>query len=164
VTRARRVAPDGDLLAVDTLADPDYVDAFRVDALEVPGGADPRSAEQWVRAAFEGAPAPVRAVLLVGWRYGLGFRLGPRPSPDHVFGWRIVEATPEVIVLGVESRVLGPAHLVCRVAPAGVVLATFVRFERRGARAVWSVVGLVHRQAQPYLLGRAAGGVFPLHS
>lgn len=149
--RARRVQPSDGIRVADTLAAPDYVDAF-----EVSTGGPRRSAEQWARATFEDAPAAVRWLLLIGWRFVLGFRLGPRPSPAHILGWDIVRSTPEVIVLGVRSIVLGQAHLVFHVERATVVVATSIRFERRAASAVWSVLGVIHRTAMWSLLTRAA--------
>ncbi len=149
--RARRVEPDAAARSGDTLADPDYADAFAIDP-----GTEDRSAEQWARTAFEGAPAGLRWFLLIGWRFVLGIRLGPRPSPQHVLGWPIVLATRDTIVLGVESAVVGPSHLLFRVADGRVVAATFVRFDRPGARAIWSARGLIHRPTLSYLLAHAA--------
>ena len=65
----------------------DYTDSF-----EAPiATANDRTPEQWARAVFEHAPRPVRRLLVSGFRYGLGLRLGPRPSPEHVLGWEIVQ-------------------------------------------------------------------------
>lgn len=146
--RAHRVAVTDES---DTLAQPDYASAFEVAIT----GTDLRSAEQWVRATFEGAPRALRWLVTVGWQYVLGFRLGPRPSPTHVLGWRIVTGTPDSILLELQSPFM-TAHKVLRVESSRVFTATFVRYERRPARALWSVVAPIHHRTEPYLLGHAA--------
>ena len=144
--RARRVEPPTPLESREALADPSYRDAF-----EIAVNGDVRPAERWARATFEGAPRALRWTVLIGWR-ALGFRLGPQQSEDHVLGWAVVESTPARILLAVRSVVLGPARLELRVDDSRVVLGTAVQFSWRGARAVWAVVGPVHRQILPYLL------------
>jgi hypothetical protein len=135
----------------DTLANPDYASAFEVTITD----REFRSPEQWARATFEGAPATMRWFILFGWRFVMHFRLGPRPSSTHVLGWNIVSAAPEIIVLEVRSAI-ATAHKVVRVEPSRVVMTTFVRYERRSARAIWSMVAPVHHRTEPYLLGHAA--------
>jgi hypothetical protein len=135
----------------DTLADHGYASAFEV----ITPGTDARSPEQWARAAFEDGPAPIRWFVLIGWRYVLGFRLGPRPSSDHVLGWKIVETAPDSIVLELRSALV-IARKVVRVEGARVVMTTFVRYRRPRARALWSAVAPIHHLTEPYLLGRAA--------
>jgi hypothetical protein len=65
----RRSVP-GEVRAIDPLADM--------------SSAKPRSPAQWARAIFEDAPVAMRWFLLLGWRAGLGLRLGPVHSPAHV--------------------------------------------------------------------------------
>lgn len=129
----------------------DYADAVAL----TPRQGDTRSPEQWARAAFEGAPPPMRWFLLAGWRAVLRLRLGPRPSAGHVLGWRIADADAETIRLVVESPLLD-ARLLLRVAGGSVVLGSRVSYARAIARPIWAVVTPVHRLAIPYLLGRAA--------
>jgi len=117
---------------------------------------DARTAEQWARATFEDAPRALRAFIVAGWTAGLGLRLGPRPSPDHVLGWRIVTAAPDLITLSVQAALLGTAHIVLQLDSSRVVLASSVLYEKRGARPIWSAVPPVHHRIVPYLLGRAA--------
>jgi hypothetical protein len=148
---ARRADPRELTGAGETLANPDYLDAF---ALDTDG--DTRSAEQWARASFEAAPLAMRWFLLISWRLVLGLRLGPRDSREHVLGWRIVRVSPEAIVLDAESIVLGPAQLVFQVQRSRVLLGTFIRFERPGAALIWSLIGLIHRQTLPSLLTHTA--------
>lgn len=141
----------------DTLSKSDYASAFAARII----GTDDRSPEQWVRDTFEGAPRPLRWFVRVGWRYVLGFRLGPRPSPAHVLGWKIVSTTPEAIKLEVQSPLV-TALKVLRVEDSRVVMTTFVRYERKSARAVWSAIAPVHHRTEPYLLGHAASHSYQL--
>ena len=133
------------------LARPDYLDATEWVGERV------RTAEDWARATFEGAPSMVRLVLRLGWRWGLGLRIGPSPAPGHVLGWPILEAGAARMVLGVDSVVLGPCRLVFQVDPARVQLITVIRYEHRISRPVWTVIGPIHRWVTRLLVTRAAG-------
>lgn len=147
--RAHRIAATPETQATDN--QPDYVDAFEVPKLST----DTRTPEQWARAVFESAPRLVRWFLLLGWRWVLGLRLGPRPSPDHVLGWRIVSTEPDAIHLELRSALM-VARLILRVASSTTVWITNVHYTRSLARPLWTAVGLIHRKIIPYLLGRAA--------
>lgn len=130
---------------------PDYQVTFEVPTDK----ADTRTPEQWARALFEHAPLPVRWFLLLGWRWVLGLRLGPRSSSDHVLGWRIAETSPDAIRLELRSSFM-TAQLILRVTSSMAVLTTHVYYTRPLARPLWAVVSLIHQQMVPYLLGRAA--------
>jgi hypothetical protein len=147
--RAHRVAAALETPATDN--PPDYRDAFEVPTDRT----DTRTPEQWARAVFESAPRPVRWFLLLGWRGVLGLRLGPRPSSNHVLGWRIAETSPEAVRLELRSAFM-TAQLILRVASSTAVLTTHVYYTRRLAHPLWTAAGLIHRQMIPYLLGRAA--------
>jgi hypothetical protein len=99
--------------------------------------------------------AKSRCFLLLGWRGVLGLRLGPRPSSEHVLGWRIVETSPEAVRLELRSALM-TAHLILRMAGSTAVLITNVHYTQRLAHPLWAAAGLIHRQMIPYLLGRAA--------
>lgn len=114
------------------------------------------SAEQWARATFEQAPAATRWFVVFGWKYVLRFRLGPGSSPAHVSGWTIATRTADAVVLEVHSPLL-TAHKVVRTQSSRVTMTTFVRYERRMGRILWSAVAPVHHRTEPYLLGRSAG-------
>jgi hypothetical protein len=147
--RARRVDVAAEL---GTFPGTRYASAFEVTVAD----ADIRRPEEWARATFEGAPKALQWFVLIGWRYVLWFRLGPRPSADHVQGWRIVANAPDELVLEVRSS-LATAHKVVRVDGSRVVTATFVRYERPLGRMIWSAVAPIHHRTEPYLLGHAAG-------
>jgi hypothetical protein len=129
----------------------DYASAFEVTVR----GTDVRSPEQWARAIFEEAPKAMRWFVLVGWKYVLGLRLGPRLSPSHVLGWKIVSMAPDTIVLDSRSALM-TAHKVLRVHSTRIVVTTFVRYERRPAQPIWLAVAPVHHRTEPYFLGHAA--------
>jgi hypothetical protein len=110
--------------------------------------------EQWARATFEGAPAPLKVFLTTGWKYGLGLALGARASPEHVLGWLISSSSSDSITLQARSRFL-VAQNVVMVSDSTVVLATLVQFSGRTGRALWAVATPVHHRVIPYLLQRA---------
>jgi hypothetical protein len=150
--RARRIDVGDQARAFDTLAEPHYAAAWEVATAD----GDTRDAEQWARATFEDAPPALRRFIMTGWIAGLRLRLGPRASPDHVLGWRIVTTTPEVIILSVQSALIGTAHFVLNLEGSRVLLTNFVRYEKPAARPIWATVQPLHHQIVPYLLGHAA--------
>jgi hypothetical protein len=147
----RRVAVTDEVSATDTLPEPHYAAQFELSL----GHASARSPEHWARATFEDAPAALRWFIRTGWRLGLGFRLGPASSPDHVLGCRIAHSGPEVIILEQRSPLM-TAHNLVLTRDARVVWATFVRYHRPAARPLWSVSALIHHRTLPYLLEHAA--------
>ena len=148
--RAHRVEPgEPEPIAGDWFRS-DYADACELTPTEQ------RTAEQWARATLEQGPIALRWFVVIGWRAVLRLRLGPSGSDDHVGGWPILLRTPETVVLGVESGALGRARLTFRSSTSSVSAASNIEFERRGARAIWAIAGLLHRQILPSLLGHAA--------
>jgi hypothetical protein len=147
--KARRVDVTEDCIGFDR---PDYASAFEIQVSNRGG----KSPEQWIRRIFEAGPTPMRMFVLLGWRGVLGFRLGPRPSSTHVLGWKITNATPELIVLDVNSPLMS-AHKVLRLGESRILMTTFVRYNGRLGRALWSAVAPIHHRTEPYLLGRALG-------
>ena len=135
--------------ALDTLANPDYVDVFRITTNE----ATSRSAEQWIRAAFEDAPL-TRRFAFIPWRLLLGLRLGPRHSPDHVHGWKIADRGDNWIRVEASSWFM-TAHAVVRVDERDVSVALFVRYDRPIAALVWPPLSIGHRRAMPVVLRQA---------
>jgi hypothetical protein len=129
----------------------DYNDRF--DAPRA--AADDRTPEQLARAVFEGAPRPVRLFLVLGFRYGLGLRFGPRSSPEHVLGWAIIDREPDSITLESRSWML-TSRLVFRTEESRVSMSTFVRYDRPIAKVTWPPVSLLHCQIVPRLVRRAA--------
>jgi hypothetical protein len=149
---ARRVDVSQKARALDTLTEPHYAAAWEVTIAH----GDARCAEQWARATFEDAPPALRRFILTGWIAGLRLSLGPRPSADHILGWRIETATPELTIMGVQSALIGTAHFVLVLESSRALLTNFVRYEKPAARPVWSAVQPLHHRIVPYLLGHAA--------
>jgi hypothetical protein len=128
----------------------DYASAF-----ELPlGDRKFLTPEQWARATFEGAPALLKAFMSAGWKNGLGLRLGPLTSPDHVQGWLIASSSADSITLEARSRLMVAQNVVV-VGESTVVLVTFVHFIRRVGRVAWAVAVPIHNRVIPFLLRRA---------
>jgi hypothetical protein len=149
VTSRRLAEVPEELVHASSLPDPAYKDAFAIDL----ASAAP-SAEGWARSVFEGAPVAVRWFMVVGWRFGLGLRLGPR-TPEYVLGWRITGRDANSLTLEQKSWLL-TAQLVCWTGNQGSMQATFVRYDSPAARWLWPTASLLHRRIVPYLLRRAA--------
>ena len=137
--------------AVGTLPLSGYASAFELSR----PATDTRSPEQWARAVWEQAPPPVRWLLLVGWRIGLGLRLGPRDTPAQVLGWVLTSTTGRAVALDARSRLM-TARNVVELRGTRVRWTTFVRFDRRPAGTLWFLAAPVHHVMIPYLLRRAA--------
>lgn len=147
--RVRRTAVTNDFAASGRAAD--FVCAYEVDI--APG--DERSAEQWARDAWEGAPAPLRWFMLAGWRFVLGLRLGPRSSSDHILGWSISRRSPDETVCQLRSLFLSASNIFRRV-DGRLVWSTHVTYDRPIARVIWPPVSLLHRLLVRIALRRAA--------
>jgi deazaflavin-dependent oxidoreductase (nitroreductase family) len=117
---------------------------------------DTRSPDEWLRAVFEGAPAPVRWFLVTGWRTVLGLRLGPRPSPDHVLGQR--RTAPGTLTM--RTRALH-TELTLAIADGTVSLTCAVDYLRPSGRLRWAIAAPAHRLLTPVLLRRAASAGRP---
>lgn len=134
--------------APSTFGHHDYADAFTV----VRRGDDHRTAEQWAHDCLDGSPAAFHAVVPRLWRYVVGFRLGPIPSPDHALGWRVIGTTGDTVELRT-SGWQASAGVVIRVTERTVLFTTFFRYERpAAARITWFVLAPVHRYFVPRLL------------
>jgi Protein of unknown function (DUF2867) len=127
----------------------DYVDVF-----EVPiRSADSRTAEQALRDAVGQNPDALGAAVLWIHRHVLGFRLGPVSSPEHVIGWSIVRSDNDEIVLAANGPLMHGELDLRRQDGRRAVLTTRVHYRHKfAARAVWLVVGPLHRAIAPRLL------------
>ncbi len=129
----------------------DSVVAFSIDVSH----GDDRSAEQWARAAFEGAPTGLRWLMVAGWRLALGLRLGPLGSADHILGWSIAGRNQDETVLESRSSFVS-AQNVFRREGTRLVWSTVVHYDRPIAKLIWPPVALLHCRIAPYTLRRAA--------
>jgi hypothetical protein len=148
--KARRIDVPDSIQVTDTLGDLSYTCAFEL----TPRANDTRSAHEWLRAILEGAPGPLRRFILTGWIAILRLRLAPRPSADHVLGWKVVRDAPIETVIGVEGATLS-AHQVVQVQETRVVHVTLVRYDRPLARLLWAVAAPIHVRVIPYLMDHA---------
>jgi hypothetical protein len=135
---------------LSTLARIDYEDAFLVET----GLAQDRTAEQWAREILEAAPVSTRRALSRGWS-GLGLRLGPAQSDQHVLGWEIRHCDPDVVLLGARGRLGLCGELIFQRSPGSVLYATVVHLENRIARGIWAAIESRHRRVVRDLLERA---------
>ncbi|HEX5265366.1 MAG TPA: DUF2867 domain-containing protein [Acidimicrobiales bacterium] len=115
---------------------------------------DDRTSEEWAREAWEGAPAPMRWFMVLGWRFVLGLRLGPRGSMDHILGWRIVASRPDATACELRSRFLQAYNTFVKDS-GRLVWSTLVFYERLSARLIWPPVSLLHRPLVRMALRRA---------
>ncbi len=138
----------------------DYADAYEIRVREP----DERSAEELSRFALERAPWQARWFIWAVQRLLLGIRLGPRSSPDHILGWRILTSQHDVIQLGAVSPVLGRSLIVIRRINQTCARATIcICFARPvPARVLWAIAGPGHRRIVPYLMERAAAIAQPV--
>ena len=133
--------------SLDTLARPDYVDVITLTTSEVMD----KLPEEWARAALEDTPTGRSAPLL--WRL-LGVRLGPRPSPDYVQGWKIADRGDDWIRIEATSWFM-TGHAVVHVEDGKVSVALFVRYDRPIAALIWPPVSVMHRRGVPVMLRQA---------
>ena len=105
--------------------------------------------EQWARALFEQCPAPWRALLWLGWRFGLGLRLGPRHSPDYVQGWSIVDS-------GAEQVTLAKQNLSSLGIPVTVSELAYGYQERGGAQDVLDAIDSINIHMLPFFAQTAS--------
>jgi hypothetical protein len=137
--------------ALSMLPRVDYADSFFVERAIAPD----QEAEAWARSFFENAPAPMRAALPRGWM-SLGLKVGSPSAPELVFGWTVRRATPDLVLLGAESRVGMPGELLFMRQGAALVFATFLHHKTLLTRSVWAGIAPRHRRIVRHLLEHAA--------
>ena len=130
--------------ALSPIAEPDYLDVFVLTAAGVAGG----SAEQWARAAFEDAAGRTGQAV---WRGIVGLRLAGGRAPDRVAGWRIAERGDRWVRLEARGWML-TAHVVFHAEGERLSVATFIRYDRPIAAALWPPMAERHRRAVPRVL------------
>ena len=116
----------------------DYADAFELQL----DGPDRWTPEDWVRAGMDAVPAWIKWVA--GARDGFGSA-------------RIAESNGDVVVLEDTDPLMETVLVGRRVAPDRRVFTTVLTYRRpRVARAVWSLVGILHRRTAQNVV---AGGL-----
>jgi hypothetical protein len=135
----RQIPVPSSAQALSELPRVDYADAFVVD----PAPTDRLTAEQWARTALEQAPAGVRQMLRAGW-LALGLKLDAAPAERSVLGWEIRRSTPELVLLGADSRLGLAGELLFRREPRSFLFCTFVHQENQLGRVTWTGVEATH--------------------
>ncbi|OBH01954.1 hypothetical protein A5696_12770 [Mycobacterium sp. E2699] len=133
-------------------AQADYTDVFEVPVAQ----GDSRTAEQALRDAVGRRPGARGGAVLWIHRHVLRFRLGPYSSPDHLIGWPITRSARDEIVL-TASGPLMRGELALRRRHGRATLTTRVHYGHKiAARAVWALIGPMHRAVTPQLMKRIA--------
>ena len=135
--------------ALSTLFPIHYEDGFLVDT----GPARDRTGEQWARLFLEDARPVTRRALVSGWS-ALGLQLGSTRSDEYVLGWELRRNTPDVALLGADSRLGLRGEVLFMRRMNTLLFATFVEHRNPMSRSVWAGVAPVHRQVVRNLLGR----------
>jgi hypothetical protein len=138
--------------ALSSLSQIDYADAFLLRT----GEDDDRTAGQWARTILEGSPFATRAALQSGWS-SIGLKLDGESAGEHMLGWQVRRQTPDLILLGAESRIGMPGELLFQRRNRALLFATFLQHDNAVARAVWAGVEPVHLVVVRRLLEHAAG-------
>ncbi|WP_236788154.1 nitroreductase/quinone reductase family protein [Amycolatopsis sp. GM8] len=120
---------------------------------------DQRTAEQWARATWEGAPRGMRWFLRTGWRL-LGFRLAT--AQPQVLGWQVVTSEPRKVVLEAPSPLIESRNVV-ETGEASVRWTTTVEYRNAPGRVLWSLAAPIHTGVIPRLLEHAADPVRSKH-
>lgn len=152
---ARQVDVPPSVLALSTLTRIDYADTFIVDI-----GPVQHTAEQCARETLEGAPLAIRARLLSGWT-SIGLKIGTGSSERSVLGWGVRQSTPELILLGAESRIGMPGELLFLREGDTLLFATFVCQSNLLARAVWPMIQPAHVRMVRQILDEAGRRLRP---
>jgi hypothetical protein len=138
----------------------DYVDVFETPLLH----GDVRSAERALRDALGDTPGAPGSFILWVHRHVLRFRLGPYSAPDYIIGWPIMRSDHDEIVLATGGPLMHGQLTLRRHAGRRAVLTTRVHYRHKlTARAVWAMIGPLHRAVAPRLVQRSArGGTAPM--
>jgi hypothetical protein len=131
----------------------DYVDVFEVPVHQD----DSRTGEQALRDALGHRAGVGGGIVLWIHRHILRFQLGPYSSPEHVIGWSITHSDPDEIVLATDGWLMRGQLRLRREDGRRAVLTTRLHYRHRvAARAVWALVGPLHRVIAPELMKRTA--------
>lgn len=130
----------------------DYVDVFEV---PITAG-DARTAEQAFRDGVGDKPGARGKLVRWVHRHILRLRLGTARSPDHIIGWPIIRSEPDELVLATDGPLMR-GELTLRQDGGRAVLTTRLHYRHRtAARAVWALIGPLHRVVAPRLMARSA--------
>jgi hypothetical protein len=115
--------------------------------------ADRLTAELWLRHIWEDGPKSVRVFLRLGWRFGLGLRLGPADS-SHVLGWGIDATTNTTVAVSAKSPILRAQNTL--IASGDLIRwQTDVYYENLMGRLIWRPASLLHQRIVPWSVRRS---------
>ncbi len=155
VSMVHRLPVPPEVLELSTLARVDYADTFLAEVGELSA----LTAEGWARAMLEDAPRRTRSSLLSGWTaLGLKLAIG---DPEAVLGWRIRQATDDLVLLGAGGRIGLSAELLFRRDGSALRFATFVQHTGPAARLAWAGIERTHDSVVRSLLERVALSAAP---
>jgi hypothetical protein len=156
--RVRQLDVPPSVLALSTLPRIDYADAFLVEL-----GPVQHTAERCARETLEGASLAIRAQLQSGWT-SIGLKVGTGSPERSVLGWQVRQSTPELILLGAESRIGMPGELLFLREGDTLLFATFVCQRNLLARAVWAMTEKAHVRMVRQILDQAGRRLRPVTS
>jgi hypothetical protein len=136
-TRVTQVTGSRSLATFSELQRVDHEDTWRV---RMDGWPD-RGAERCARIVLDEAPLATRVGLRTGWA-NIGLKLDS--GANTILGWTIRRNTPEVVVLGLPSRVGMPGELIFRRDGPDLLFATLVQHRSRAASMLWRAILSVH--------------------
>jgi hypothetical protein len=142
-----RIAVPAEVLSLGLLDRVDYSDAFeaRTTARQTP--------REWGDLIVEQSSPVVLAFVRAAHAHVGRMPLLPQDA-DHPIGWTILEETDSHLVIGIDGGIVTP-RVVVLTSPGRVVFATVLRYESRGARAIWAAGRHVHRAVARYLVTAA---------
>jgi hypothetical protein len=131
----------------------DYVDVFEVPVRQD----DSRTGEQAFRDGLGHRRGVGGGFVLWIHRHILRFQLGPYSSPQHIIGWSIKHSDADEIELVADGPLMRGQLRLRREDGRRAVLTTRLHYRQKvAARAIWAVVGPLHRVIAPELMKRTA--------
>lgn len=110
-------------------------------------------AERLLRATWEEGPAVLSWSLPLAWKFGLGLRLGPKKSAEHVLGWPITQRTSGQIAVATSSRIMQAQNSLL-VDGDVITWTTLVTYNNLLGRLLWVPARIVHQ----WLVRRSLSG------
>lgn len=116
-----------------------------------PGRLESTDPEWWARRTFDLLPPVIRRGMVLGWRLGLGLRLGP----GGILGWAVSQDADGGVRMSADGPLCTAANIV-RVTGGKIVWTTVVEPKNVLGRVLWAGAAQVHQRTLPLMLGRAA--------
>jgi hypothetical protein len=127
----------------------DYTDAFRVET------ARQFSPMELARNVFEQPHPPLPATLHFLWSKIVRLDLASRADRTRVLGWKVLTPSNDTVVLASDAPGMH-VRLIGVVEPAAASWTTTIEYQKWYGRALFTILGPLHRTLAGYLLARAA--------